>query len=335
MIEIKEAILHVYDGIGVKEVLSDAPLDPRSAVMQAYLEHHIERGLGDPSASHAQFAETSAAPAKVRSYADGADDLVDFSKWIAGLFFGELRELGVEDNYHLIVCRFQTELGAKYAGILALADKVAYTHQIETDEEGHMQTEIAIHRSIMPQPTQRVKGYAFINLEDLGVRVFDIAIKHEKEKIRLFEEVVLGLYTEPSSRESYKQIRQMALAVADEYSQDGVEVLARAKQFLADNAEQTDIVETKALAEKTFPNSIQMQNSFMGEATYANLPDNLIVEQEFARKQTASYKLVCDGEVTLTLPAEWYEDPTHFEMRMESDGTTTITLRGIEAVTSK
>lgn len=127
----------------------------------------------------------------------------------------------------------------------------------------------------------------------------------------------------------------MTLAVADDYSQDGVEAFTRAKKFLADNATGSDLVDTRTLAEKVFPNSIQMQNSFMGEVSYANLPENLVVEQEFARKQTATHKLVCDGEITLTIPAEWYDDPDRVEIRVENDGTTTITLRGIETMTAK
>ena len=46
-------------------------------------------------------------------------------------------------------------------------------------------------------------------------------------------------------------------------------------------------------------------------------------------------RLVADGDVSLTLPAEWYEDPERVEIRMEQDGTTTITIRGIEHLTSK
>ena len=44
---------------------------------------------------------------------------------------------------------------------------------------------------------------------------------------------------------------------------------------------------------------------------------------------------MCDGEITITIPAEWYDDPDRVEIRMESDGTTTITLRGIETMTAK
>lgn len=335
MIQIQEAILHVFDAVGVQEVLSAHPLNPHNAVMQEYITHHIERGLSDPAASHAQFAENSPVPRRVREFVDGGESLVDFSQWLAGLFFGELRELAVEENYHLILAKFFTELGIPYLGVLALADKIAYTHAVESDDEGHLTASIALHHSIMPQPTQRVKGYAFINLEDLGIRLCDIRLKHEKESVRVFEEVVLGCIVEPSSRDSYRHIRQMTLAVADDYSQDGVEALARAKHFLAENAHESDIVETRALAEKAFPDSIQMQNAFMGEVSYANLPENLVLEREFAAKQATSYKLVADGDVTISLPAEWYEDPSRVEIRMEQDGTTTIAIRGIEHLTSK
>lgn len=335
MIQISEAILHVFDAIGVQEVLSAHPLNPHNVVMTEYISHHIERGLADPAASHAQFAENSPVPRRVREFAQGGENLVDFSQWLAGLFFSELRELEVQDNYHLILARFVTELGVPYLAILALADKLAYTHAVESDDAGNLTASIALHHSIMPQPTQRVKGYAFVNLEDFGVRLCDIKLKHEKETVRIFEEIVLGLIVEPSSRESYRHIRQMTLAVADDYSQDGVEALARAKHFLAENAHESDIVETRALAEKAFPDSIRMQNAFMGEVSYANLPENLVLEREFAAKQATTYKLVADGDVSLTLPAEWYEDPERVEIRMEQDGTTTITIRGIEHLTSK
>ena len=335
MIQIQEAILHIFDAVGVQEVLSDTRLNPHHVVMVDYLEHHIERGLNDPAASHAQFVETSAVPARLRAYKNGEEDFVAFSKWVAGLFFGELREMAVEDNYHLIVARFTSELGTPYLAILALCDKLAYTHQVESDDEGRVSASIALHRSIMPQPTQRVKGYAFINLEDGGIRLCDIKLKHEKESVHLFEEIVLGCIPEPSSRDSYKHIRQMTLAVADEYSQDGVEALARAKHFLAENALESDIVDTRTLSEKAFPNSVQMQSAFMGEVSYANLPETLVLERVFAAKQATSYKLVADGDVTITLPADWYDDPERLDIRMEQDGTTTITIRGIEHLTSK
>lgn len=335
MIQIQEAILHVFDAIGVQEILSERALNPHNALMIDYISHHVERGLEDPAASHAQFMENSPVPRRTREFAQGGESLVDYSKWLASLFFGELREMAVEDNYHLIIARFMTELGVPYLAILALADKLAYTHQVDADDEGKLAASIAVHHSIMPQPTQRVKGYAFINLEDFGIRLCDIKLKHEKETVRIFEEVVLGCITEPSSRDSYRHIRQMTLAVADDYSQDPVEALARAKHFLADNARESDIVETRTLAEKTFPDSIQMQSAFMGEVSYANLPENLVLERGFAQKQTETYKLVADGEITLTIPAEWYDDPERVEIRMEQDGTTTISIRGIEHLTSK
>ena len=78
-----------------------------------------------------------------------------------------------------------------------------------------------------------------------------------------------------------------------------------------------------------------MQSSFVTEAVVHNLPENLLVEKDFALKQTASYKLVADGEITLTIPADWYNDPERTDIRVEKDGTTTITLRGIEKLTSK
>ena len=334
MIQISEAILHVFDAIGVQEVLSAHPLNPHNVVMTEYISHHIERGLADPAASHAQFAENSPVPRRVREFAQGGENLVDFSQWLAGLLQSYTRTNEVM-RQSIILARFVTELGVPYLAILALADKLAYTHAVESDEAGNLTASIALHHSIMPQPTQRVKGYAFVNLEDFGVRLCDIKLKHDKETVRIFEEIVLGLIVEPSSRESYRHIRQMTLAVADDYSQDGVEALARAKHFLAENACESDIVETRALAEKAFPDSIQMQNAFMGEVSYANLPENLVLEREFAAKQATTYKLVADGDVSLTLPAEWYEDPERVEIRMEQDGTTTITIRGIEHLTSK
>ena len=106
MIQISEAILHVFDAIGVQEVLSAHPLNPHNVVMTEYISHHIERGLADPAASHAQFAENSPVPRRVREFAQGGENLVDFSQWLAGLFFSELRELEVQENYHLILARF-------------------------------------------------------------------------------------------------------------------------------------------------------------------------------------------------------------------------------------
>ena len=127
----------------------------------------------------------------------------------------------------------------------------------------------------------------------------------------------------------------MTAVVCDEYGQDSVEAIGRAKAYIGENATKSDVVPVRELAEKVFPNSAIMQSSFVSESVVMNMPENILVEKDFALKQTASYKIVLDGDTTLTIPADYYNDPERFEMHLEKDGTTTITLKGFEKVQSK
>ena len=335
MIQIQEAILHVFNAISTVDIISKKKLNLHDGVLVNYLEHHIERGLKDPAAAHAKFIGDTDALRKLEAYAKEETSLVEYSSAFAEYLFDELRNLEVDLNYHLFMARFTDERQVPQLAILVMADKICFTHQLDEDEEGQASAAIAIHRSIMPQPTQRVKGYALINLKTFDVRLFDFAIKFEKEKYMVFEDVALGCIGEGSSRSNYSTLRTMTMTVCDDYSQDSVEAMNRAKQYIAENATNSDIVDVKKMGEKVFPNSPIMQSSFVTEAVVHNLPENLLVEKDFALKQTASYKLVADGEITLTIPADWYNDPERTDIRVEKDGTTTITLRGIEKLTSK
>lgn len=335
MIQIQEAILHVFNAVSTVDVISSRTLNMHDGVLLGYLENHIERGLKDPAAAHAKFINETDAKRKLAAFAEGEVSFVDYSQDFATYFFEELRNFEVEFNYHLFMVRFNDAQGRPKLAILVMMDKINFTHSVEEGEDGSASAALAIHRSIMPQPTQKAKGYAIVDLKDFSVRLFDFAIKFEKEKYMVFEDLVMGCVGEGSSRGNYNSIRTMTAVVCDEYGQDSVEAIGRAKAYIGENATKSDVVPVRELAEKVFPNSAIMQSSFVSESVVMNMPENILVEKDFALKQTASYKIVLDGDTTLTIPADYYNDPERFEMHLEKDGTTTITLKGFEKVQSK
>ncbi len=334
MIDIKEAALHFFDANSISEVYSTTPLNLNKSMLYSYLEHHLARGLKDPSACQAQFDGMSPVPDKVSALLNGEQTFLDFSKWMAELIFSEIKNTDSENSYDFIACRFSDGLN-KYVAFLVIAGKDGFIHHVDHDDQGNPSTTITVQHALMPQPTQRVKGYAFINERDLGIRMVDVKLKGIDGNTQLFEEVVLGCYPELSSRQAYKEIRQVTLAVADTYSQDPVEAMARAKEYVAKNAEQSDTISTRALAEKAFPNNAQMQSSFMGEVTLRNMSETLGLERDFAIKQTSMHKLETDAGVVLNIPATIYNDKDYVDIHVEGDGTTTITLKNIGQLTSK
>ena len=182
MIQIQEAILHVFNAVSTVDVISSQTLNMHDGVLLSYLENHIERGLKDPAAAHAKFINETDAKRKLAAFAEGKVSFVDYSQDFATYFFEELRNFEVEFNYHLFMVRFNDAQGRPKLAILVMMDKINFTHSVEEGEDGSASAALAIHRSIMPQPTQKAKGYAIVDLKDFSVRLFDFAIKFEKEK---------------------------------------------------------------------------------------------------------------------------------------------------------
>lgn len=334
MIDIKEAVLHHYDPLRLNDVYSTTTLNLNKSMLYEYLEHHLARGLKDPSACQAQFDGISAIPDKIAAVLSGETSFLDFSVSMAEMTFEEISTVDPETSYDFIACRF-SEGPHNYTAILMIAGKDGFVHGVQHDENGAVSTTITLQHALMPQPTQRIKGYAFINEDDLGIRMVDLKFKVDGETYTLFEQVILGCYPELSSRQAYKEIRQITLAVADTYSQDPVEAMARAKDYIAVNAENNDSISTRSLAEKTFPDNAQMQSSYMGEVSFRNMSETLGLERAFAMKQASTYKLTTDTDITVTIPSSIYNDPDYVNIHVEKDGTTTITLKNIGQLNSK
>jgi hypothetical protein len=337
MLELIEAVLNLYDGMTAERIYSGRAMDLRD-IPEDYLGRHLDRIMKDPRAARASFDALSPVPNMLGLYRDGQWDFLRLAQALSEAFFAALSAQEVRQDTSLIVVRFTDENAGQYLALLVLDGRQGFLNHVDADETGTVACSIELVQTLLPQPTQQLRGYCMIDLEKEEVRLRDVRIKTDDEPVALFEDQAFLLMTEPSSRDAFADLHTAAMRVADTYAMDPVEASVRTHAAIKDNAEESEALDTKEVAKRVFPQSPQLQRSFVAgdeEQGALPLPETLHILRDYARKKTKTERLICDNGIELKIPSELMTDPQTVEILLEPDGTQTIHLRGIAVITPK
>lgn len=337
MLEIQEAVLHLYDGMTAERVFSGRPMDLRD-VPEDYLGKHLERIMKDPRAARAVFDSLSPIPNELKLYLGGEWNFLKLAQALAEAFFAALSAQEVRQDMSVVVVCFTDENAGQYLALLVLDGRHGFLNHVDADESGSVRCSIELVQTLLPQPTQQLRGYCMIDLERESVRLRDVRIKTDDEPVAIFEEQAFLLFSEPSSQDAFTGLHAAAMRVADTYAMDVVDASVRTHAAIAENVQESDTLDTVSVARQVFPQSPQMQRSFVAgdeEQGAEPLPQTLHIQQDYARRKTKVQRLICDNGIELKIPAELMTDPESVEIRLEPDGTQSIRLQGIAVITPK
>ena len=160
MIIIEKAILHILDFHSGVTVYSDAELPVKDSV-ETWLLKHVERAWGSQDAKPGTFCEDSSFLKELQDYESGTLDFVALSKAIAKTLDDALTHAEEMPASDVIVAQASID-EVPYLVILRSNSHIGFTHQVNQTEDG-IQNEIINHYSIMPNLSQKIDEFAFIN----------------------------------------------------------------------------------------------------------------------------------------------------------------------------
>jgi len=160
MIIIEKAILHILDFHSGVTVYSDAELPVKDSV-ETWLLKHVERAWGSQDAKPGTFFQDSAFLKELQDYESGTLDFVALSKAIAKTLDDALTHAEEMPASDVIVAQASID-EVPYLVILRSNSHIGFTHQVNQTEDG-IQNEIINHYSIMPNLSQKIDEFAFIN----------------------------------------------------------------------------------------------------------------------------------------------------------------------------
>lgn len=332
MIIIDKAILHILDFNSGMTVYSDEELTVQDSI-ETFLYKHIEKSWGSQDAKPGTFYEDSVFQEKLNAYLSGEMSFVPFSKEITHTLeeaFTHAEEMAsadvivadvrIDDRRQIVVFKSNSHIG--------------YTHQVNQTENG-IKNEIINHYSIMPNLTQKMEEFAFVDTESKGISVCAKKYTIDGNSIQVFPEILLECSLTPSPKEAIKNLSKTAAKVAEAYGQDKVATEAAVKSYVAENMQETDELDLVEAGKEIFKDNPSMQSDFDTAIKDAGFTEPVKMNQEATLKKMCKHKLKTDTGIELTIPTDYFDNTEYVEFNNNDDGTLSITLKHISNIVNR
>lgn len=366
MFKINHAILHVFDFISCVNVYSQEELDLSGKNVKSYVQRVAKHALGNIDNKRGEFEPESGFKNELSDYLNGHNDFIDLSLMIAEFIGGELGRMEHPVSSDLLVVDFedtpkapkvsaedleemseeeaaaaQAELDAAYAGrsaryfgLLLLESKPAFMHEVGRGDDGSSVNRIERHHAILPSPSQKISSFALVDVRNMSVQFVDKAREIAGEERWLIPQGLLQCTMKASSKELIDTTMRLVEEVATEYGANAAIATAKAKAYVAENADDSDEVPFDEFVEEVFEDE-GPRRSFVEAAQRENLPDHAPVERAVAKRVTRNHKIRTDTGIEITFPAEYAQNPEFIEFTSAANGLIRIELKNIGSIENK
>lgn len=332
MIIIDKAILHILDFNSGMTVYSDEELTVQDSI-ETFLLKHIEKSWGSQEAKPGTFYDDSSFQKLLEEYISGEMSFVPFSKAITHVLedaFTHAEEMASAD---VIVADVRID-DQRQIAVFKSNSHVGYTHQVNQTEKG-IKNEIINHYSIMPNLTQKMEEFAFIDAGTKAVSVSSKKYTIDGNSIYVFPEILLECSLAPSPKEAIKNLSKTAAKVAEAYGQDKVSTEAAVKSYVAENMQESDELDLLEAGKELFPENAAMQADFDTAIKDAGFTEPVKMDQEATMKKVCKHKLKTDTGIELTIPTDYFDNTEYVEFNNNDDGTLSITLKHIANIVNR
>jgi nucleoid-associated protein YejK len=332
MVIIDKAILHILDFNSGMTVYSDEELTVQDSI-ETFLLKHIEKSWGSQDAKPGTFYDDSHCAQLVKEYLSGEMSFVPFSKELTKKLedaFVHAEEMASSD---VIVADVRID-DRRQIVIFKSNSHIGYTHQVNQTETG-IKNEIINHYSIMPNLSQKMEEFAFIDTESKEISVTAKKYTIDGNSILVFPEILLECSLTPSPKEAIKNLSKTAAKVAEAYGQDKVATEAAVKSYVTENMQNTDELDLVEAGKEIFKENPSMQADFDNAIKEAGFTEPVKMDQEATIKKMCKHKLKTDTGIELTIPSEYFDNTEFMEFHNNEDGTLSIMLKHIGNIVNR
>ena len=332
MIIIEKAILHILDFHSGVTVYSDAELPVKDSV-ETWLLKHVERAWGSQDAKPGTFCEDSAFLKELQDYESGTLDFVALSKAIAKTLDDALTHAEEMPASDVIVAQASID-EVPYLVILRSNSHIGFTHQVNQTEDG-IQNEIINHYSIMPNLSQKIDEFAFVNRRTKEIKTAAKKYTLDGNPVIVLPEVLLECSLTPSPKEAMKNLSKAAAKVAESFGQDKVATEAAVKSYVAETMQQGTELDLQEAGKEIFHDNPAMQQELDTAIRDAGITEPVQMDPEATLKKVSRHKLKTDTGIELTIPTDYFDNTEFVEFNNNEDGTLSITLKHISNIVNR
>ena len=332
MIVIEKAVLHILDLVSGVTVYSDEELTLDEGIGE-FLLRHIDKSLASQDAKFGEFYEDSACKQQIMAYFSGEKDLVTLSKELAHTLEEALIHTEDKKSTDLIVADIRVDEERKLV-VFQCSSHMGFVHQVNHTEQG-IRNDIIHHHAIMPNPAQRMEEFAFIDARSLAISFAGKKYVLDGCPVYILPEVLLECSQTASPKEAIKSIRKTAERVAKDFEQNEVATAAAVKNYIAENAQNSEMLDPVAAGREIFKDQPSMQAEYEERIKEAGMAEPVRVDQEVTAKKMSKHRLRTDTGIELSIPTDYFDNTEFLEFYNHEDGTLSIMLKQISNITNR
>ncbi|EHQ92115.1 nucleoid-associated protein [Desulfosporosinus youngiae] len=330
---INKAILHILDFKSGIMVFSDQELDIGSKSVLTFLTKHIEKIMNDSGSKSGNFNADSSYKKKLTEYVTDNIDFTSFSVHTAELVYSAISLSDILEPADLIVCDVNID-DKRFIAILKCNNKVGFTHQV-IKNEGKIQNGIINHYAILPNISQKIDEYAIIEVSSLDIRFCDKKRFIDGKDTYILSDIVLGCNSTISPKNAIDLLHSITRMVSENHGQSSVAAISKVKNYLVENAEVSEYLDTTELGKEVFNSSPIMQEEYIKEVKNTGIPETVKVDRSFAIKKGKNHRIKTDTGIEITFPADYFHNKDYIEFINNPDGTLSIEMKNIGKIINK
>ena len=350
MLKVSQAILHVFDFETGSKYYSEAPLDLENRPTKSYVQRRLRKICASPESNHGEFAEDSGFAGELEHYLMGGADFQGFSVQIAEWFWEELRRSEELEQVDLLVADFidtdvaavganstDAEIDAAFDGpegkrffaVVLLPRKQSFVHEIGgTNEILRMDT-------ALPNPTAKIDTYVLVDCDSFAIDFHDKERSIGGAASMVIPEKFLQCVSSASSHEVIDEVSVIVSDIAEEYGLTPAVEVSRAKAYVAEKADQDEVIEPAEVGRQIFEDRPDVQQVYEERVREAKLPEEAPVRRGVANRLTKSHKIRTDTGVEISFPSELADKPGYLDFTTDSEGRITISIGNVAQIENR
>lgn len=327
---IRKAIVHILDCENGFMNLSNTLID-LGEDLNDFLRAHIFRLIDSDDMKKCHFHEDLSLVYSMLQKLDEKDDesFIQTTRALAEQMFDIMSESLEIPSADLICVSYQVQSQVHLA-LLKMNYKDSYVHFQENDSND------IIKQRIMPSVGARLTEAILINLETMELRLVEKSYEIREEKVNYLSERFLMCYTELAAKKKFSILTRTINDINNKYNGADIKTKLETKSKLQKAFEEEGEFNINEIGQELFGNHVEQKEVFDEKMErYDLMYDRFSVTKDNTVKKLTRQVIVTDTGIEISIPMEEYNSKDNIVITQDVDGTSTITIKNIEAVTIK
>ncbi len=331
---ITKCILHILDSQVGLPVLSEQE-HPKSTETEFFLGEHLKRLLEDPEVKECIFLEDRENPMGriFQNYQKNTDTFLYMSKELGKKLYDFMTKNPEVPSSDLAVVAFHQK-DREYLGVLKFNYKQTFTHEVNHQEAGNVNSIIQYQRTIA-NINQRIEEGFIVDLQDMKILLKEKKVKINDEKIFYLSEKFLLCKGKPSDKEKMAIINKTNKEVLKKHYDNDFKKTTDLKRAMVENLAESDELEIEEISEKVFRDNPEARKDYRESIEKRGLTESRVkLAPKTSEKVMKKQKIITEEGIELHVPVEYLDD-RKVKFINNGDGTIKIEINDITSILNK